>query len=55
MLRIMSDHADSYAGWSIICSFGSIISVISTWSFLYNIYVQLTEGKAISKYPCLTS
>ena len=54
MLRIISDYADAYAAWSIISSFGSIISVISTWSFLYKIYVQLTEGKATSKYPWLT-
>ena len=54
MPRRISDYPDAFAGWNIISSFGSIISVIATWLFLYILYVQLVEGKATSRYPWLT-
>lgn len=34
-----------------ISSFGSIISVVATWVFLQILYVQLLEGKSVSRYP----
>ena len=54
MPRRISDYPDAFAGWNLISSFGSIISVIATWLFLYIVYVQLVEGKAASRYPWLT-
>ena len=54
MPRRISDYPDAFAGWNLISSFGSIISVIATWLFLYVLYVQLVEGKATSRYPWLT-
>ena len=54
MPRRISDYPDAFAGWNLISSFGSIISVIATWLFLYIVYVQLVEGKATSRYPWLT-
>ena len=54
MPRRISDYADAFAGWNLVSSFGSIISVIATWLFLYILYVQLVEGKATSRYPWLT-
>lgn len=54
MPRRISDYPDAFAGWNLISSFGSIISVVATWLFLYIVYVQLVEGKAISRYPWLT-
>ena len=54
MPRRISDYADAFAGWNLVSSFGSIISVIATWLFLYILYIQLVEGKATSRYPWLT-
>jgi len=50
MPRRISDYPDGFAGWNLVSSFGSIISVAATWLFLYIIYVQLVEGKAASRY-----
>jgi cytochrome c oxidase subunit 1 len=50
MPRRISDYPDGFAGWNLISSFGSIISVAATWLFLYIIYQQLVEGKAASRY-----
>jgi hypothetical protein len=30
---------------------GSLVSVVATFYFLNIIYKQLTEGKAVSRYP----
>ena len=54
MPRRISDYPDAFAGWNLVSSFGSIISVIATWLFLHILYVQLVEGKATSRYPWLT-
>lgn len=54
MPRRISDYPDAFAGWNLVSSFGSIISVIATWLFLHILYVQLTEGKYTSRYPWLT-
>ena len=50
MPRRISDYADAFAGWNLISSFGSVISVSATWLFLFIIYQQLVEGKAASRY-----
>ena len=54
MPRRISDYADSFAGWNLISSFGSLISVIATWLFLHVVYMQLTLGISTSRYPWLT-
>ena len=54
MPRRISDYPDAFAGWNMISSFGSIISVVATWLFLYILYRQLIEGKDTSRYPWLT-
>lgn len=54
MPRRISDYPDAFAGWNIISSFGSIISVVATWVFLYIIYKQLVEGTASQRYPWIT-
>jgi cytochrome c oxidase subunit 1 len=53
MPRRISDYPDAFAGWNLISSFGSIISVVATWLFLNITYNQLVEGKAVSRYPWL--
>ena len=54
MPRRISDYPDAFAGWNLISSFGSIISVAATWLFLYILYAQLVEGRATSRSPWLT-
>jgi heme/copper-type cytochrome/quinol oxidase subunit 1 len=54
MPRRISDYPDAFAGWNLISSFGSIISVVATWLFLHIVYLQLIEGKVTSRYPWLT-
>nr|YP_009266674.1 Cox1 [Cladophialophora bantiana]ANK79135.1 Cox1 [Cladophialophora bantiana] len=53
MPRRISDYPDAFAGWNLISSFGSIVSVIATVLFLHIIYMQLVEGDLTSKYPWL--
>ena len=54
MPRRISDYPDAFAGWNFVSSFGSIVSVVATWLFLYIVYIQLTIADATSKYPWLT-
>jgi cytochrome c oxidase subunit 1 len=54
MPRRISDYPDAFAGWNLVSSFGSIISVVATGLFLHILYTQLVEGNATSKYPWLT-
>lgn len=51
MPRRISDYPDAFAGWNLISSFGSIISVVATWLFLNIVYVQLVYGESVSRYP----
>jgi len=41
MPRRISDYPDAFAGWNLISSLGSLISVIATWLFLDITYKQL--------------
>jgi cytochrome c oxidase subunit 1 len=54
MPRRISDYPDAFAGWNLVSSFGSIISVVATWLFLYIVYVQLAEARVTSRYPWLS-
>lgn len=38
MPRRISDYPDAYSGWNLVCSFGSIISFLSSFLFLYIVY-----------------
>jgi len=51
MPRRISDYPDAFAGWNLISSIGSIVSVISAWLFMYIIYLQLVEGKVANRNP----
>lgn len=55
MPRRISDYPDGFAGWNLVCSFGSIVSVAATWLFLYIVYSQLVEGKASPRYNGITT
>jgi cytochrome c oxidase subunit 1 len=54
MPRRISDYPDAFAGWNLVSSFGSIVSVVATGLFLYIVYIQLAEGSTTSRYPWLT-
>jgi len=54
MPRRISDYPDAFAGWNLISSVGSIISVVATVLFLHIVYVQLVEGEQTQRYPWLT-
>nr|YP_010119572.1 cytochrome c oxidase subunit 1 [Ceratocystis polychroma]YP_010119586.1 cytochrome c oxidase subunit 1 [Ceratocystis changhui]YP_010119600.1 cytochrome c oxidase subunit 1 [Ceratocystis uchidae]YP_010119614.1 cytochrome c oxidase subunit 1 [Ceratocystis huliohia]YP_010119628.1 cytochrome c oxidase subunit 1 [Ceratocystis lukuohia]YP_010119642.1 cytochrome c oxidase subunit 1 [Ceratocystis papillata]YP_010119656.1 cytochrome c oxidase subunit 1 [Ceratocystis colombiana]QRB98203.1 cytochrome len=49
MPRRISDYPDAYAGWNLISSFGSIVSVVSATLFLYIVYKQLVSGQAATR------
>ena len=51
MPRRISDYPDAFAGWNMISSIGSLVSVIATVLFLQVVYAQLVEGKSTSRYP----
>jgi len=53
MPRRISDYPDGFAGWNFVSSLGSVISIIATWLFLYMLYMQLTKGKKVIRYPWL--
>ena len=53
MPRRISDYADAFTGWNMTSSFGSIVSVIGTWLFLYLLFIQLNRGKLSLRSPWL--
>jgi len=54
MPRRISDYPDAFAGWNLISSFGSIVSVVATWLFIYIVYLQLVEGRVTGRHPWLS-
>jgi len=51
MPRRISDYPDSYAGWNLISSIGSFISLSSTFIFILILYLQLVYGQSLSRNP----
>jgi len=51
MPRRISDYPDGYAGWNLIASYGSIISVFATIIFIFVIFDQLSNGKYMINDP----
>ncbi len=47
MPRRISDYPDAFAGWNLVSSFGSIISVVTVYIFLHIVYTQLVQGKPV--------
>lgn len=51
MPRRISDYPDAFAGWNLVSSFGSIVSVVATYIFLHIVYVQLKGDLYTTRYP----
>ncbi len=51
MPRRISDYPDSYAGWNLISSIGSFISLSSVFIFILILYLQLVYGQSLSRNP----
>jgi len=49
--RRIPDYPDAYAGWNEIASFGSVVSLVSTFLFLYILYDQLTSSLQVQANP----
>jgi cytochrome c oxidase subunit 1 len=54
MPRRISDYPDAFTGWNLVSSFGSIVSVVAAWLFLFIVYQQLMVGEIAVRYPWLT-
>ena len=54
MPRRISDYPDAFAGWNFISSFGSIVSVVAAWLFLYIVYEQLVSRAIAPRYIWMT-
>lgn len=54
MPRRIPDYPDAFAGWNFISSFGSIVSVVAAWLFLYIVYEQLVSRVIAPRYIWMT-
>ena len=50
MPRRYSDYPDAFAGWNLIASYGSFISLVSVFVFYYLIYNTFSNQVKVSKY-----
>ncbi len=51
MPRRIPDYPDAFAGWNLVASFGSIVTVVSLIVFGYNIYLQLVSHITVGNNP----
>jgi cytochrome c oxidase subunit 1 len=54
MPRRISDYPDAFAGWNLVSSIGSIVSVVSAGLFLFVVYNQLDSEKPVGRNPWYT-
>ena len=45
MPRRIPDYPDAFAGWNLIASFGSLVSIVSLLVFAIVVYTTLTQKK----------
>ena len=50
MPRRIPDYPDAFAGWNFIASFGSIISVVSSFIFFYLLFKALSSDNFDASY-----
>lgn len=51
MPRRIPDYPDAFAGWNMLCSFGSYLSIVASLFFFYVVYVTLTRGEICAHNP----
>jgi cytochrome c oxidase subunit 1 len=51
MPRRISDYPDAFSGWNVISSVGSLVSVMSAFSFLVVVFFQLNGGEPVGRNP----
>jgi cytochrome c oxidase subunit 1 len=51
MPRRISDDPDAFSGWNVISSVGSLVSVMSAFSFLVVVFFQLNGGEPVGRNP----
>lgn len=49
--RRIPDYPDAYAGWNLVASVGSLISLCSVFFFIYILYFTLTQGRLVGANP----
>ena len=54
MPRRISDYPDAFSGWNVISSVGSLVSVMSAFSFLVVVFFQLNGGEPVGRNPWQT-
>jgi heme/copper-type cytochrome/quinol oxidase subunit 1 len=51
MPRRIPDYPDAFAGWNLICSYGSYLSILASLFFFYVVYATLTQGEKCGINP----
>jgi heme/copper-type cytochrome/quinol oxidase subunit 1 len=51
MPRRISDYPDAYAGWNLISSLGSLLTIVSLFIFFFLLYSMLTNIKKGCRNP----
>lgn len=51
MPRRIPDYPDAFAGWNMVCSYGSYLSILASVFFFYVVYVTLTQGEKCGNNP----
>ena len=51
MPRRIPDYPDAFAGWNMVASFGSMVSLVSAFLFFYILYDQLTSRLQVEPNP----
>jgi cytochrome c oxidase subunit 1 len=51
MPRRIPDYPDAYAGWNLLCSYGSYLSVLASVLFFYIVFLTLTSNEKCVENP----
>ena len=51
MPRRIPDYPDAFAGWNVLCSYGSYLSILASVFFFYVVYATLTQGEKCADNP----
>lgn len=54
MPRRIPDYPDAFAGWNLVSSLGSLVSILATAVFVYIVYDILANGQRVTANPWLS-